>query len=72
MTWTTDRPTVSGWYWYKEAGLNYDKPMPTWVFDTGGLFYASRMAPHELANIATTQRLTSCPGKWWGPVEVPD
>jgi hypothetical protein len=40
MTWTSDKPTQSGWYWYREAWKNMDRSMPAWVFQTGKILYA--------------------------------
>ena len=71
MTWTTHKPTVSGWYWYQENGKNMDLPMPAWVFDTTNMLYACRYGPHELLAFREAHRVDDCDGLWWGPVEVP-
>ena len=72
MTWTTNKPTASGRYWYKEVGKNTDLPMPTWVFDTSGILYACRYGAHEIFMFRETHRLDECPGLWWGPISVPE
>ncbi len=71
MTWTTSKPTVPGWYWYKEAGKNVGLPMPASVFGNS-ILYACRYGPHELLQFREAHRLDECPGLWWGPVSVPE
>lgn len=66
-----DQPTTPGWYWYEEDGKNLGKPMPVWVFDTLGILYACRMAPHEPVEFHHSRRLAQCEGRWLGPVESP-
>lgn len=72
MTWTSTKPLAGYWYWYREAGLNLDKPMPAWIFDTGGnMVYATLCAVHQYKDFRHTRNLQACKGEWWGPVEMP-
>lgn len=73
MTWTNDRPTEQGWYWYHEDGINHNKPMPAWIFGTGGKrIYVDLCAVHERHDFARTRDITTCKGKWAGPMDVPE
>ncbi len=47
MTWTLQKPTKPGWYWYREPGLNLDKPMPAWVYQSGQVLYVKLCGAHE-------------------------
>ena len=38
VTLNSDKPTISGWYWYKETGKNLDAPLLVWVFETSKVF----------------------------------
>ncbi len=72
MTWTTDTPTNGGWYWYQEDGINLNKPMPAWIFGTGGKhLYADLCAVHERQDFASVREVTTCKGRWTGPMETP-
>jgi hypothetical protein len=64
-------PRTSGWYWYREHGLNLNRLMPAWVFDSSGILYAELCPVHELATFCRTRRVTDCQGDWLGPMEVP-
>ena len=58
MTWTTDKPTVPGWYWYRPVGL----PMrPRELFDYNGRLFIRGF--EWLDNVTT--------GEWAGPIETP-
>ncbi|MCS6297217.1 MAG: hypothetical protein H8K09_13355 [Nitrospira sp.] len=64
-------PTISGWYWYREDGLNLDRPMPVWVFEHSGRIYADLCTVHEPATFRCTRMVTDCPGDWLGKLEPP-
>ena len=70
MPWTKDKPSRSGWYWYREPGLNMNRPMPAWVYDLGRDFYASLMAVHSEPVV---KNVKDCKGEWEaaGSMEVP-
>ena len=68
MTWTIDKPSSSGWYWYREPGFNMDKPCPAWVFDSHQLIYVSLMAVHSEPVV---KNVNDSSGEWSGPMEVP-
>ena len=69
MTWTKEKPTKSGWFWYKHPDLNMGKPMPAWVFDSHRLMYVRLMAVHS---DPVDKNVKECEGEWYGPIEVPD
>ena len=68
LTWTTDKPKAPGWFWYREPGLNGDKPMTAWVFDSHKLFYAHLCAVHQEPVV---RQMNHCAGEWAGPMEPP-
>ncbi len=73
MSWTFTAPTPGNWYWYREPGLNLDRPMPAWIFGTGEhMVYATLCAVHEQGNFQTTRHIQQCPGEWSGPIPVPE
>ena len=47
MTWTMQKPTQPGWYWYREPGLNLDKSMPAWGCLTGQILYVKLCGVHK-------------------------
>lgn len=64
MTWTTETPTVEGWYWWHRAN-DYPTPRPvllrlnragTLAVDHDGFLYQSACDLH---------------GEWSGPLEPP-
>ncbi len=68
MTWTTTKPTVPGWYWWREPEHNDNEP------EIGHVFKDDLTA--ELRVLWTTD----CPfadlvkeydGQWAGPLEPP-
>ena len=71
MNGTQYKPTLAGWYWYQEAGKNFDKPMTVWVFGDVHRLYACRFGPHELPEYREAHQLDECPGLWLGPIEPP-
>ena len=68
MSWTLQKPTTPGWYWFREPGLNLDKPMPAWVYQTGQILYVKLCGAHEAFE---DTRLTDLKGEWAGPI-TPD
>ena len=60
------KPTLPGWYWYKQAGKNMDKPMPVLVCDTSDILYACRFGADEVPNYREMRNLEDCPGRWFG------
>lgn len=71
MTWTSDKPIKAGWYFYREAGKNMDKPVSVWVYLLGKQVYVSMFAPHEAVPRIHHGQARDFPGEWWGPLEVP-
>ena len=57
MTWTKDKPSSPGWYWYRQPDFNMDKPMSAWVFDSHRLFYAQLMPVHERSNTSVIKNV---------------
>jgi len=71
VRWSSDKPSLSVWYWYKEPGRNFNKPMPAWVFNANGRIYVSLMAVHDDRKIDPTVRIDTLKGEWAGPMEMP-
>src|SRR5687768_17157649 len=74
MTWTSDKPSSPGWYWYREPGdFNMGKPCPAWVFGSFRSMYATVIAVHspDPAARTVTKNIKDCEGEWYGPLEVP-
>ena len=64
----------TGWYWYREPGVNMQKPFPAWVYHNragaqGKIVYAQLIAQHEPHPIG--KRLDECKGEWAGPIHSP-
>jgi hypothetical protein len=72
LVWTSDKPTQSGWYWYREAGKNTDKPMSAWVYKNGPFIFVSMFAPNADIPRQENGQTKDFKGQWWGPVEVPE
>lgn len=64
-------PTTSGWHWYRENGVNLNRPMPAWVFEHSGRLYVDLCAVHEPATFCRTRQVQDCSGDWLGAMEVP-
>jgi hypothetical protein len=72
MSWTLQKPTKAGWYWYRKPGFNMNKPLPVWVYDVlqprhgadAKIFYAHLMPPHDKGPL--TERVEECKGEWAG------
>jgi hypothetical protein len=69
LGWTQDKPTKSGWFWYREPGLNMDQPMPVWVYEVKESVYAQLIAPRQHAFVI--RNVEECRGQWSGPMDVP-
>jgi hypothetical protein len=68
MSWTIEQPTKPGWYWFREPGLNLDKPMPAWVYQTGDIVYVKLCGAYE---DCAEKRLDELKGEWAGPISPP-
>lgn len=68
MSWTLEKPSKSGWYWFREPGLNLDKPMPAWVYQSGESFCVKLCGAYEDCN---EKRLDELKGEWAGPISPP-
>jgi hypothetical protein len=68
MTWTLQKPTKPGWYWYREQALNLDKPMPAWVYQSGQVLYVKLCGAHEDLEERGVNELN---GEWAGPISPP-
>jgi hypothetical protein len=66
MTWTTDKPTKQGWYWYREMPTSPAHPVK--VFGPK-LFYVWPM--DDLAKDNETKDIGDCHGEFAGPMEPP-
>jgi hypothetical protein len=64
MKWTTEKPTESGWFWYR-GPLSEDQPMVVHVYDVGKIFYTGPWPDGH------TVRLERSFGEWAGPLEPP-
>jgi hypothetical protein len=69
MIWTRNHPQPGCWYWYREPGLNMNRPLPVWIFDSGTIGYAALCAVHD--GDSTIRRVEHCPGEWAGPILEP-
>jgi hypothetical protein len=56
MTWTTEKPTVPGWYWYREIE---GEPEILSIYKDNGQLLISGIGLQEF------------PGEWAGPLEPP-
>jgi hypothetical protein len=56
MTWTTQKPTVPGWYWYREIE---GEPEILSIYKDNGQLLISGIGLQEF------------PGEWVGPLESP-
>jgi hypothetical protein len=68
LTWTIDKPTTQGWYWYRETPMS--PPHPVKIFSTGGQQrYVWPLNDFEATIV--TKELAHCPGEFAGPLESP-
>jgi hypothetical protein len=56
MTWTTEKPTVPGWYWYREIE---GEPEILAIYKDNGQLLISGIGLQEF------------PGEWAGPLKPP-
>ena len=72
MTWGRETPTRSGWYWYREHGVNLDFPMSAYVFGTVSCMYVTLLALHSDTKFQEMKPLSDYHGEWCGPLKVPE
>jgi hypothetical protein len=64
MTWTTEPPTVAGWYWYQPT---YSRPECVYVGDTAD----GRPVWMQRGGTDLAERLPDL-GRWAGPIPPPE
>lgn len=62
MTWTTKRPTKTGWYWYRGVCDGNTTKVLHYIDDDGEGPYLATSDDHTLNDLD---------GEWAGPVEPP-
>ena len=73
MTWTTDKPTKEGWYWYREKMI---EPECVLVFE--GIYESAdgwterRMMCRSIDEGDDSTSVKHLSGEWAGPIEVPE
>lgn len=65
MTWTTEKPTKEGYYWYREKG------------QVAAIVQCYSIDPIEgpmlwEAGCEQDFHAVNSPGEWFGPIEVPE
>jgi len=65
MTWTTEKPTRTGWYWYRPTPDA--EPYPVKIFDAN-LLYVWPINDKVTEKENVTLRLADCSGEWAGPL----
>jgi hypothetical protein len=68
MIWSIEKPTRTGWYWYR-ATPNA-KPYPVKIFDAN-LLYVWPINDRVTEKENVTVRLSECSGEFAGPLELP-
>lgn len=75
MTWTRERPTQPGWYWWRTYGWD-TKEVRTEVVSVEQLIQDGKPAYWywEIGETEPTMIGTesSIPDEWYGPLEVPE
>jgi len=68
MTWTSDKPTQTGFYWYRKPSreASPEKPYTTVV----EVVICEESFVAELA-VEGDKDLSSFSGEWYGPLEIP-
>jgi hypothetical protein len=66
MTWTTERPTHTGWYWYRGAHFIEQNALVQIVPKEGG-----QESTVEMWHIASEAGLPVPDGEWAGPLKPP-
>ncbi len=69
MTWTAEKPTHPGWYWYRAAPNA--PPYPVKVFDANQIVYVWPVNDHATKEENVTVRLSDTGGEFAGPMEPP-
>jgi hypothetical protein len=72
MTWISNKPIQSGWYFYRARGKNADQPLSAWVFTDGPFVFVCMFAPHADIPRQESGQTKDFQGEWWGPVKVPE
>jgi hypothetical protein len=67
MTWTTNKPTKVGWYWYRKDPHSHAHPVK--IYDAGIVLYLWPLDDYAKAHI--TVKLDDCSGEFAGPMEPP-
>lgn len=68
MTWTSDLPTQTGFYWYRESSRDASSEKSYITVVEVVICEESFVA--ELA-VEGDRDLSSFPGEWHGPLEIP-
>ena len=68
-TWTTEKPTKPGWYWYRDKDI---PTQPVYVYNAvGGLFV--ELWNGEIRSFESRSgRWKSMSGQWAGPIREPE
>jgi len=67
MTWTNEKPTQVGWYWFRKD--RDSRAHPVKIYNAGVVFYLWPMDHYARAHV--TVRLEDCSGEFAGPMEPP-
>jgi hypothetical protein len=62
MTWTTQKPTRPGWYWYRDLPFRTEFVVNVCELVTGELFASADGFDQYVERLS---------GEWAGPLEVP-
>jgi hypothetical protein len=68
MTWTSDQPTQTGFYWYRESSRDASSEKPYITVVEVVICEESFVA--ELA-VEGDRDLSCFSGEWYGPLEIP-
>jgi hypothetical protein len=66
VSWSKDNPSRSGWYWYREVGVNLDLVMSAFVFGTPACMYVSVFAVQSEAKYQLMRHVSDYQGEWCG------
>jgi len=70
MTWTTEKPTKLGWYWWRRNELP-DEMVNVLNYKGGFIVRAYHSNPYENTDTKFELYLDQCSGQWAGPLEPP-
>lgn len=68
-TWTTEKPTEPGWYWFRFGPI--DKPVMFWISVRAGIQGGELWVRHALPLISE-KPVSDYDGQWAGPLEPPE